>query len=351
VTLVGLALACALAPLPPAAIDRVYSRGVYATLQPVVTSISSLLPIALLDVLLALALLWLGVRARRVGRAEGTARKLALGRLAGDLLALVALAYVLFLAFWGLNYRRLPITAHLDYDPTRVTPASVLALGERAVTELNRLHDPAHAALAGTPTLASVRVRLAPAFADAQRALGATRLATPGRPKWSIVSPFFRWASVDGMVNPFGLEVLINPDVLPVERPFVVAHEWGHLAGWARESEASFLGWLTCLEGDDLARYSGWLDLYLHLRGDVPTEPRRRIDAALAAGPREDVAAIGRRLSAAQPLVQRLSWRTYDQFLKANHVDEGVRNYDEVVRLVVGTMRGLELRPTRLPSR
>ena len=39
------------------------------------------------------------------------------------------------------------------------------------------------------------------------------------------------------MVNPFGLEVLINPDILPIERPYVVAHEWGHIAGWALESE------------------------------------------------------------------------------------------------------------------
>ena len=114
------------------------------------------------------------------------------------------------------------------------------SLGAHAVAELNRLHVSAHALLPGVPTLAAVRVRLAPAFADAQRSIGAAHLATPGRPKRSIVSPFFRLSGVDGMVNPLGLEVLVNPDVLPIERPFVVAHEWGHLAGWARESEASF---------------------------------------------------------------------------------------------------------------
>lgn len=333
----ALGVAAALAPIAPATVERVYSRAVYATLQPLVTSVSSLLPFAVFDVLMGFALVWLIVRCLRLRRVAGAQRWRALGRFAGDLVGGLAIFYLVFLALWGLNYRRLPITSGLDFDRARVTPASVDALAGRAVREINRLHAPAHAALSGAATLAAVRVRLAPAFANAQRALGATRLATPGRPKWSVVSPFFRWATVDGMVNPFGLEVLVNPDVLPVERPFVVAHEWGHLAGWARESEASFLGWVTCLEGDDLARYSGWLDLHLHLRGDVSAESRRRIEARLEAGPRDDLEAIGARLARAQPLVQRTSWRAYDQYLKANRVGEGLRSYDDVVTLVVGT--------------
>ena len=85
-----------------------------------------------------------------------------------------------------------------------------------------------------------------------------------------------------------------------------------------------------------LARYSGWLSLYWHLRRDLPRDRLPAIDALLTAGPRSDLAAIAARLRRAQPLVQRASWRTYDQFLKANRVDEGVKNYDEVVTLVLG---------------
>ena len=154
-----------------------------------------------------------------------------------------------------------------------------------------------------------MRVRLAPAFAAAQRALGRERMATAGRPKISMLSPFFRWATVDGMINPWGLEVIVNPEVLPVEQPFVIAHEWGHLAGWARESEASYAGWLTCREGDAAARYSGWLSLYWHLRGALPRDRRTAIEVELQAGPRHDLAAIAARLARAHPLLQQASWR------------------------------------------
>jgi hypothetical protein len=346
--LAAIAVAAALVPMSAGAVERWYSRGVYALIQPIVTSVSSLVPFAVLDVLIAGAVLWIVVRVWGLRGRGGSDRLRAVGRFAGDVIAGVALVYLLFLGLWGLNYRRLPVTAGLDYENGRVTQAAVDALAVRAVSELNRLHDPAQALLPAVPTLAAVRVRLAPAFAEAQRATGSTRLATPGRPKWSMLSPFFRLAGVDGMVNPLGLEVLVNPDVLPIERPFVVAHEWGHLAGWARESEASFLGWVTCLRSDDLARYSAWMDLYLHLTGDVTPARRTSIAAGLSAGPRADLAAIARRLSVVQPAVAQVSWQTYDRFLRANRVPEGVRSYDEVVRLVVGTQADMADRPLLL---
>lgn len=347
-TLIVLAAAgLALAPIDAPWIERAYARGWYPALQPWLTSVSSLAPFALLDVWLALALGALGLGAWRIARAPTGTRWRRLATATARGIVAGAAIYLVFLACWGLNYRRQPITASLDFDAARVTPAAVDAAAVRAVAELNRRHQRAHADLASTPTLAAVRVRLAPAFAAAQRALGQQRLATPGRPKTSLLSPFFRSATVDGMVNPLGLEVIVNPDVLPVERPFVIAHEWGHLAGWARESEASYVGWLTCLAGDSGAQYSGWLSLYWHLRRDVARDRLPAIERGLGRGPREDLAAIAARLRKGQPLVQRASWQTYDQFLKANRVDAGVRSYDEVVTLVLGIAADAEGRPRR----
>jgi len=337
--IVAAAIALVFVPAPESAstVDRLYSRGVYGLLQPLLTSISSLVPVAWLDLLLLGAIVWLVLRCRAIARATGSSRRQTIVALAVDLVTVIAALYIAFLAAWGLNYRRLPITATLDFDRTRVTREAVERFAARAVDELNRLYMRAHADPSATATLAAVRVHLAPAFTKAQRDLGATHIATPGQPKRSLLSLYFRWATVDGMINPYGLEVLVNPDLVPVERPFVVAHEWGHLAGWARESEASLVGWTTCMEGDETAQYSGWLSLLLHLRGDVSRDALAHIDRALAAGPRADVAAVYARLAAGQPAIQRASWRAYDQFLKANRVAEGVRSYDEVVTLVIGT--------------
>jgi hypothetical protein len=343
--LIAAAIGCALAPWPAASVDRLYSRGIYATFQPVLTSLSSLIPIAWLDALIVVVVAWLVIRSIAIVRAASAARPRLVLQSGLDLIAGASLLYLLFLALWGLNYRRLPITSRLDHSASRVTPEATEALGRHSVDRLNQLYARAHADKTATMSVAAVRARLAPSFANAQRALGATRLAAAGRPKYSMLSPFFRWATVDGMVNPFGLEVLINPDLLPIERPFAVAHEWGHLAGWARESEASYLGWLTCLEGDDAAQYSAWLDLYFHVGRAVPRDRLARLDAALGPGPRADLSAIRQRIERGQPFVQAVSWRTYNQFLKANRVPEGLKSYDEVVALVLGTATDSTGRP------
>jgi hypothetical protein len=235
---------------------------------------------------------------------------------------------------WGLNYRRVPMTERLVLDRPAAESGAVLALGHSAVERLNALHGDAHAA--GWRTAPWRDHELRDAYASVQRLLSDAPGAAPGRLKSSLLGPYFRWASIDGMVNPFGLEIIGNPDLLPFEKPFVAAHEWAHLAGYADESEASFVGWLTCVRAGPAAAYSGWLFLYWQLNADLSPGERRQLSAALAEGPRRDIAAITARLQRGQvPALRDASWRVYDQYLKANRVEAGVRSYGAVVTLIV----------------
>jgi len=293
-------------------------------------------------VLLAAAGL-IGLAVFRLRGMRRGARIRPVGRLAADLAVAVAVIYLAFLALWGLNYRRPSIEASLDFDQSRVTAAAIAAALERATTELNRLSPAAHAR--PWPSLGAMPAWLGPAYRAAQVELGRTPTAVPGRPKWTLLSWYFARAAIDGMTDPFWLEVLINSEVLPFERPFIVAHEWGHLAGYAAESEASFLGWVTCLHGDAQAQYSGWLRLFLRLASDVPPADYRAAVGRLDAQPRADLSAITARFRRSQPVVRHAAERVYDRFLKANRLAAGVRSYDQVVTLVLGTSGGLDGRP------
>ena len=101
--LAALAIGAAVAPMSAAAVDYWYSRGFYAFIQPIVTSVSSLVPFAVLDLLIAVAVLWMVVRAWRLRGHSGSDRLRAVGRFAGDVISGGALVYLLFLALWGLN--------------------------------------------------------------------------------------------------------------------------------------------------------------------------------------------------------------------------------------------------------
>ena len=117
----------------------------------------------------------------------------------------------------------------------------------------------------------------------------------------------------------------------------MTAHEWAHLAGYADESEANFIGWLVCLQGPPAAEYSGQLALLWQVLPALSREDRQAAVKTLSPGVRADLAAIADRLSKATPVLREASWRVYDKYLKANRVEKGVRSYDAALELMLGT--------------
>jgi hypothetical protein len=209
-------------------------------------------------------------------------------------------------------------------------------LATRTVESLNALHPTAHAA--GWPDLAATPGTLEPAFARVQRDLSLTWVAQPGRPKRTLFNFYFTRVSIDGMTAPFFLETLANDTLLPYERAATIAHEWSHLAGYADESEANFVGWLVCMRAAPAVQYSGWLALYGTIVGTLPRSDRDEIARRLGQGPRADLRAISDRIRRhAVPVASRAGYAMYDRFLKANRVEAGVRSYGEVLRLLLGT--------------
>jgi hypothetical protein len=173
-------------------------------------------------------------------------------------------------------------------------------------------------------------------FNQALDRLGRPPLRTAGRPKHSLIlTPFFTAAGVDGMIDPFALEAIVHPDLLPFERPFVLAHEWAHLAGTADEAEASAVGWLACMHGGPGLAYSGSLYLILETAGALPRDIWRDASRQLDPGIREDLEAIAQRQARQRPQVQRTAFRVYDRYLRANRVEDGVASYSRALSLIL----------------
>ena len=343
-----------LAPIDPGTIERRFSTTLYPAIQHALTPMSNVAPFALFDLLtLAGAIVLVVALVRAVRQARRERRFQPLFTMLGRTATAAAVVYLAFLLLWGFNYRRVPMTERLVMDRPAPATEAVVALGFESVERLNSLHAAAHRI--GWVNDPRDRAALLDAYALVQQRLSDAPAAIPGRLKRSLYGTYFRWTSVDGMVNPFALEVLANPDLLPFERPFVAAHEWAHLAGYADESEANFVGWLTCVRADPPSQYSGWLSLYWQIAGELGAADRMRLWDALQAGPRADVQAIVERLRSGQlPLLRNASWRVYDQYLRANRVEEGIRSYGQVITLLLRARfedGWVPVRKTSRPSR
>jgi hypothetical protein len=330
-----LAAAAALTPLPSSAVERYYADSFYPALQPRLTSFSNSFDISIFEVIVGIASLQ--VMLYLLGAIRGMVRQRSLGPVVRNALATAALAAVMFLWFevaWGLNYAREPLETVLAYDRSRVTAQAVRALAERTVTEVNQSHAGGHAtgfAADGVPQA------LLAGLHDVERRLGKTSPTVVTRPKRPFAAAFFRASGTDGMHAPFVLETLLNPDLTPPERPAVLAHEWAHLAGFAPEDDASFVGLLAALRADAGSRYSAWLALFHDAVAQLPPGQQRELVGRLAPGPQADRRAIAQRLAGRVEAVAEVSWQTYDRYLKAQGVAEGVQSYSRVVNLFIGS--------------
>ncbi len=333
IAVVAAAVALAVVPIPPALVERFYSGRLYPLFQPALTSASNRLPVALFDILLvSVAVAWLAFAIRDAAQA-GLIRTVV--RVVVRTTVWAATLYLLFLAVWGLNYRRVRLADKVPFDASAVTGEAARTAGLVAVARLNALAERAHAE--GLAAGAGDDRTLADAFTRALSGIGLNRVVVVGRPKHTLLDWYFRRAGVDGMTDPFLLETLVVGSILPFERSFVVAHEWSHLAGIANEGDANFVGWIACMNGSTAQQYSGWLFIYGELARAVGARDRAALAAALGPGPRADLEAIRARfLREVNPNVSDAGWRVYDTYLKANRVQEGAASYAEVVRLVLG---------------
>lgn len=319
-------------PVPAWIIDDWYSRDMYPWFQGIVTTFTNVLPLAMIDVLL---LIIGGLTLHRAWRLFNVMRQRgiidAIWECARRVIRFAAVMLILFYWSWGFNYRRLPLqpsgappSLTVDALQTGFADAASLASRLRPITQND----------AGN--FHSIKLDLRDPMNEALRILQRTPLETPGEPKYSLIlSPFFTSSGVTGMINPYGLESIVAGDLLTFERPFVLAHEWAHLAGHADEAEASAVGWLACMKASPVSAYSASLYLISETAAAMPAQAREAAMARLDAGVKSDLDAIEKRMQQQRPAVRRATSRVYDNYLRANSVKDGTASYGRALTLIL----------------
>jgi hypothetical protein len=330
IILIALAGALQWIALPASWIENSYANGIYAALARTFVPLANAVPFAVGDVLfcaivLGVVVYWIVGWRRTGGSLPSRAFKLILRT--G---AIVALILLWFDAAWALNYRRVPIVRRVAFDPARLSVRNVSAFSAEIVNGLNATAPLAHAERS---TETQLEAALADAFGPVVARLGDRYDVIVSRPKRTVFDWWFAKAGIGGQWDPFAYETVVNAQFLPFERPFAIAHEWGHVAGFGDESDANLIAALTTLRSrDPFIRYSGLFWAY----GFLPDGDRRGLH--LSALVRADIAAARRRfLRTYDPRLSAMQWYVYDKYLRANRVHAGVASYSLFVQVLVGT--------------
>ena len=175
------------------------------------------------------------------------------------------------------------------------------------------------------------------------------------RPKAMFFSDMMCQQYMCGYYFPFSMEANYNDVMYIMNKPASMCHELAHLRGYIYEDEANFIGYLACIESDDLLfQYSGYLSVWVYLNNDLydamVNEPKL-YEAAIA-----NVEPVGVLSSviADNIFVEQKEWdringkalvdtETMDEIsdtftdttLKLNGVSDGMVSYSRVVELML----------------
>jgi hypothetical protein len=301
---------------PSGLVEGWFARAAFPKISHAAGWFADAVPFSWLDAAIVLGLVLLIVLVRR--------RRFRL------LASVVAALYLFFFWTWGLNYHRQPLASKLPLDSERSRPANMERFTQRAAGEINRLYAEKQKRGYDEQQVraeTAIRVDRVVATIDGSEWTASSRIKNS-----RLADPWFHMAGIDGMFNPFGHEPVVSDTLLDVERPFVIAHELGHVRGYPSEGDANLIAvFATVMSDDPVLQYSGWLNLWQYLR-------YRDIDTLLDDGPRRDLQRIFERARREQVRwISNIQTAVLDWFLKANSVEEGVRSYSQVILLAAET--------------
>lgn len=167
------------------------------------------------------------------------------------------------------------------------------------------------------------------------------KFSTSGTPVVRILQPegLLMRIKTAGIYIPHTFEGHIDAGMLPIEYPYVMAHEMSHAYGLTNEGECNFTAFIACLSQDDLyIKYSALIDYSIYLMRDL-----YRMDSSVYKeelrtfhlGYHADVKKIRSNNQKYPDILPKVRDFFYDNYLKTLGVTDGLKSYSQLVAYVI----------------
>ncbi len=309
-------------------VEHWYSQKLYVVIARFFSAISSLFPFSLDDLFYIILILLLIILL-----ILPFFRKISFGKALKTILNVLAGVYILFYILWGFNYSRPDLNARLGI-PKQKPDTKLFS------EKLQKLIDTTNVDYCTFNDFDKNRIDSL-VEASYKKLAPVLKINYPQgkrRAKKITFSRFFAKAGISGYYGPFFNEIHVNKYVLPVEYPFVLAHEKAHQFGITSEAEANFYAWLVCTSSPSKQlRYSANLQVlrYFLYQGSglkIYPEMVKRLNKNVI----DDYRKIRENWDKLRnDKVDKIASKVNDTYLKTNHVKKGIDDYNDVVQLVM----------------
>ena len=309
-------------------VEHYYSTGIYPFIAKFFSFFSNLIPFSLWDVFWVLIIsLIIG------GLILVIFRKLKFGWYGLRTAQLLALLYSFFYIAWGYNYFRPGIEKRNGWESPKHDELIFRSILDSIIIQTNCNYTSVSSS--DYPEIDSL---VEESYRKNSQELGINYPNGTRRPKTMLLSSFFIKSGVSGYFGPYFNEIHVNYYLLPMDYPFLLAHEKAHQFGITSEAEANLFAFVICITSEDQRlKYSGYQFLLIYFLRDAPQmkdyqdylnkiDSRVRMDLRFRQNYYQGLQ--NKRLSKMQTAAN-------NAYLKVNHIEKGVKNYNQVVSLVI----------------
>jgi hypothetical protein len=312
----------------PGIVEKYYSTGLYPVIARLISSVSRLIPFSIWDIFWILTVIVV-----LAGLVLVIIRRLTILKYLLRAAQYVAILYTLFYITWGFNYFRPPIESRAGWE--KVKPGDELFR-----TVLDSLIKGANSNYISIDEsqYAIIDDLVEKSYRQNKDGLGISYPNGSRRPKKMVLSSLFAKSNVSGYFGPFFNEVHLNGLLFPIDYPYVLAHEKAHQFAITSEAEANLAAFVVCSTSEDKRlRYSAAINMLLYFLNDATGladyhDYVKKIDSLVISDIRERAKYYDTFQNETLEKIQR---KANDVYLKSNHIKKGVRNYNQVVALVI----------------
>ncbi|NLZ38756.1 MAG: DUF3810 domain-containing protein [Firmicutes bacterium] len=338
-----------LAQISPTWIEKNYAQVFFPAFNQVLSRTTGQLPFSVAEILVSFLVLALVISIcrllLRIIRRQAKPKRLLVNFLL-NILVIISILYFSFNILWGLNYYRQPFAAIAGLE---IKPATVTELEELCrflIAQANSLRAELEEDQFGVMQLRAGREKV---FKTAELGFSKAANLYPqlggiyGRPKAVLFSKFLSYAGITGIYFPFTGEANVNISIPDCMLPATTCHEMAHQRGFAREDEANYLAYLSCLmHPDPDFQYSGTLLALINAMNALyrhAPEKALLLQEEYGEGLQRDLLHRRKFWQLYEGPLEEISREINDTYLKANRQADGIQSYGRMVDLLLAAYR------------
>jgi hypothetical protein len=309
-------------------VEHYYSMGIYPFIAKIFSFFSNLFPFSLWD------LFWILIILLTVcGLVLVAFKRIRFGWYALRTMQLLAILYSFFYIVWGYNYFRPKIEKRISWESSKADEMIFQSILDSIIINAN-----CNYVSISFSDYKKIDSLVEDSYRRHGSELGISYPNGTRRPKTMLLSSLFMKLGVNGYFGPFFNEIHLDYYLLPMDYPFVLAHEKAHQFGITSEAEANLVAYVICVKsGDMMLKYSGYQSVLLYFLKDASKmaeykEYFNKIDKKVL----QDFRFRQKYYQGLENKnLSKMQTAVNNAYLKANKIERGVKNYDQVVSLVI----------------